>query len=236
MRALIALFLLVLVVGACSVSDEISTTSSTAEAPRMPGESVTSEVQSTLSGIAPVLRLCHPRNDREDCTLVIVLMDPPVDLAAAEAFASEHQAYLNVLYRIDPVCVPKDFPIMGQDLGETPSRRSYWEADKRTDRIAEDIGAGLVPPPTIGGFDVVIDQRISDEWRFARMPGVLFDNVGLWIDAAGATALAADYRVEFPDHWRYEHGDGQGEIALDRHYDPPSLATSDEMDDCVAVP
>lgn len=221
MKALVVLAVFCLVIGACTGSgDSPSSTSGTASTV---GQSAEPGSTSTGSATVPTLENCHPTNDREDCTLVIVTFDEPVDLATAEAFAEEHNAYLNLLYRVDPVCVAKDFPIMGGfDLGETPSRRTYWEAEARMDRIAHDIGADLVPPPTIGGFDVIINQRMSDEWRLARQPGVLFDSVGLWIDGAGATALASEYTVDFPDHWRYEHAEGRGEIALDRGYDPPS--------------
>ncbi len=240
MRALLAFVVLFLVVGACTVSEEeATTTSSTAATPRTPDESVTSEAQVVVEVevMEPFARPCHPTNEREDCTLVIVALDTPIDLAGAEEFAAEHHAYLHTLYRVDPVCVAKDFPIMGgSDLGETPSRRTYWEAEERMRRIAADRAASLVPPATIGGFDTVINQRMSDEWRFAQMPGVLFDSLGLWIDQRGAQDLALAYRIDVPDHWRYEHAEGRGEIAVDRHYDPPSLATTDEADDCLAVP
>lgn len=170
-------------------------------------------------------RLCHPTSPTADCTLAIVLLDEAVTLPQAEAFAAEHAAYLNVIYRVDPVCVTKDFPTMAAtDLGQTASRRSYWEAEERMDRIAQARNDGFAPPVTIGGFNVTIDSRMSDEWRLAQQPGVLFDNLGLWIDEAAAARLAGDFAVDSPDHWRYTHSEDLGEIALDRHYEPPSLA------------
>lgn len=171
---------------------------------------------------------CHPANDREDCRLAVVLLGEPIDLVAAEKVAADHNAYLNALFRVDPVCVTKDFPMMpGSDLGDTASRRVYWEAEARLARIAADVGGDLVPPPTMGGFDQVIDQRIRDEWRLAQQPGVMFDSRVLWLDEANAMRLADDFTVELPelggDFGRYTHREGRGEIRVDRYYEPPAL-------------
>ncbi len=167
---------------------------------------------------------CRPASPRADCTLAIVFLDAPITLAEAEEFANRRNAYLNVLYRTDAVCVAKDFPFSpGVDLGETASRRAYWEAEDRMKRIARARSDGFVPPVTMGGFNLVVDARMSEEWKLAQEPGVLFDNLGLWIDSAGAAELAGDYTVDFPEFGRYEHSEGRGEVAIDRHYDPPSL-------------
>ena len=182
---------------------------------------------------------CHPTVARADCSIVVVLLDDPIDLAGAEQFAAQHSAYLNALYRVDPVCVTKDFPMMlGTDLGETASRRVYWEADARLDRITADRNAGLVPPATMGGFDVVIDQRIRDEWRLAQEPGVSFDALALWIGDAEARSLEGAFIVELPikgtDYWRYDHTAAQGEITMNRNYEPPPLLPTQDPG-CVAL-
>ena len=171
---------------------------------------------------------CHPTNDRDDCVVAVVLLGAPVDLQGAEELAEDHNAYLNALFRTDAVCVTKDFPMMpGYDLGETASRRVYWRADERTARIESDQLLDLVPPPTMGGFDTVIDARILDEWQLALAPGVLFDSVVLWIDRAGAEELLGRFDVELPamgpNFGRYDHREGRGEIRVDRDYEPPPL-------------
>jgi len=187
---------------------------------------------------APLPGPCHPANTRQDCTVAVVLLNEPVTLAVAEAVATDAGPYLNALYRVDPVCVPKDYPISpGSDQGETPSRRIYWQADERMARIAADRRDGLVPPPTIGGFDSVIDARMEAEWRFAQMPGVEFYALVLWVDDAGLAQLEDEYTVETyelgGDFGRYTHSEGRGEIRVDRDFEPrpPPLG---EIDDCEA--
>jgi len=188
MKSAAPLVALVLLVAACAAATSSET----------PPPETSASPQTTPTSIR-VEPDCHPTVARADCRIVVVLLDEPIDLDRAEGFAGGHSAYLNALYRLDPVCVAKDFPMMvGADLGETASRRVYWEAEARLQRIADDRAAELIPPVTMGGCDVVIDQRIKDEWRLAQEPGVLFDALALWVGEPEARQFEGSFIVELP--------------------------------------